>query len=336
MNTRAARAGLVLATAALVLSLFVLLAGQNPWHVLTTLLTYALGPQGRTEVLLHAIPLSLVGLGIAIALRSGLFNIGSDGQFTAGAVLSVLTSYCFADWGFAGLIAFLIAGFSGGALLGAAAGYLRARFGASEIIVTIMLNYIAAQTVSYLIRGPMEDAMRIFPRSYAIPDDCILPIIVAGSRLHAGLIVALAMTLLCAVLQRRTVFGFKASVLGANPGAALYAGLRTHSLTIAIMAISGGLAGLAGAVEVAGVYQRVEENMGEGLGLSGVAVALIARLEAAAVPFAACLFGVLFAGAGALQRELALPFPILWIVEAIVIFTVPALHWALRDPKAVV
>jgi general nucleoside transport system permease protein len=124
--------------------------------------------------------------------------------------------------------------------------------------------------------------------------------------------------------------------LGANPGAALYAGLRTHSLTIAIMAISGGLAGLAGAVEVAGVYQRVEENMGEGLGLSGVAVALIARLEAAAVPFAACLFGVLFAGAGALQRELALPFPILWIVEAIVIFTVPALHWALRDPKAVV
>ena len=106
------------------------------------------------------------------------------------------------------------------------------------------------------------------------------------------------------------------------------------ALTIIVMAISGGLAGLAGAVEVGGIYQRIEDNMGEGLGLAGIAVALIARLEAAAIPFAACLFGIFFAGAGALQRELALPFPLVWIVEATVIFAVSALHWAMPIRKA--
>jgi simple sugar transport system permease protein len=100
------------------------------------------------------------------------------------------------------------------------------------------------------------------------------------------------------------------------------------------MGISGGLAGLAGAVEVGGIYQRIVENMGEGFGLAGIAVALIARLEPVAIPFAACLFGIFFAGAGALQRELALPFPLVWIVEATVIFTVSALHWAFPRTKA--
>jgi simple sugar transport system permease protein len=100
------------------------------------------------------------------------------------------------------------------------------------------------------------------------------------------------------------------------------------------MAISGGLAGLAGAVQVGGIYQRIEDNMAEGFGLAGIAVALIGRLQPLAIPLAACLFGVFFAGAGALQRELALPFPLVWIVEATVIFTVSALHWALPERKA--
>jgi general nucleoside transport system permease protein len=331
---RVARLGLVLGFAALIPSLFVLVAGQNPWRVLTTLLLYAFGPQGWSEVLVHAVPLTLIGLGVAFALRAGLFNIGGDGQLIAGAVVAVFFAPYFADWGIAGLIAFLVLGFAGGAALGAFVGYLRERFNASEIIVTIMLNYVAVQMVSYLIRGPMEDPMKFFPRSYAIPLDCVLPVIVNGTRLHAGLIVALLMVVVFAVLQRHTVLGFQSSVFGANPGAATYAGFRVKALTIIAMAISGGLAGLAGAVEVGGVYQRIVDNMGEGFGLSGIAVALIARLEPAAIPFAACLFGIFFAGAGALQRELALPFPLVWIVEATVIFTVTALHWAMPLRKA--
>jgi general nucleoside transport system permease protein len=329
-----ARAGLILGLAALVPSIFIVAAGKKPLHVLTTLLLYAFGPQGWSEVLVHAIPLSLIGLGVAFALRAGLFNIGSDGQLIAGAILSVLFAPYFSGWGVAGLLAFLALGFAGGAGLGVFVGYLRARFGASEIIVTIMLNYVAMQLASYLIRGPMQETMRIFPRSYAIPDDCILPIITAGTRLHAGLLVAGVMLVVFAVVQRQTVLGLQSAVFGANPGAAAYAGFRTKMLTIVVMALSGGLAGLAGAVEVAGVYHRIEDNMAEGLGLAGIAVALLARLEAAAIPFAACLFGIFFAGAGALQRELALPFPLLWIIEATAIFAVTALQWAVAGRRA--
>jgi ABC-type uncharacterized transport system permease subunit len=332
---RVIRVSIVVVVAALVPSLFVLMAGHNPWRVLQTLLLYALGPQGWSEVLLHAIPLTLIGLGVAFALRGGLFNIGSDGQLIAGAILPVFFAPYFEGWGFAGLLVFLILGAIGGAALGALVGYLRGWFGASEIIVTIMLNYVMAQMISYLIRGPMQESSRFWPQSYLIPEDCFLPVIVQGTRLHAGLFVALIMVIAFALIQRRTVLGFESAVLGANPGAAAYAGFRTKILTVIIMAISGGLAGLAGAVEVGGVYQRLQDNMAEGFGLAGIAIALIARLEAVAIPLAACLFGIFFAGSGALQRELALPFPLVWIIEGAVIFAVAAVQWALPSRKAV-
>jgi general nucleoside transport system permease protein len=331
---RVVRVGLVLAVAALIPGLFVLLAGRNPWNVLTTLLLYLIGPQGWSEMLVHAIPLTLIGLGVAFALRSGIFNIGGDGQLLAGAVVAVVFAPFLSGLGFAGLLVFLLLGFIGGAALGSFVGYLRAWFSASEIIVTIMLNYVMMQMVSYLIRGPLQ-ASTFWPQSYLIPDDCVLPVVVPGTRLHAGLFVAVVMTLVCIVVQRRTVIGFQAAVLGANPGAAAYAGFPSKLLILIIMAFSGGLAGLAGAVVVAGTSQRLQDNMTEGYGLAGIAVALIARLDAAAIPFAACLFGVFFAGAGVLQREAGLPFPLLWIIEASVIFAVAALNWALSDRKAV-
>ena len=331
---RLVRVSVVFVVAAFVPSVFVLIAGHNPWRVLTTLLFYALGPQGWSEVLVHAIPLTLIGLGVAFALRAGLFNIGSDGQLIAGAILAVFLAPYFDGWGVAGLIAFLILGALGGAALGALVGYLRAWFGANEIIVTIMLNYVMVQMISYLIRGPMQEGLRIWPQSYLIPADCFLPVIAPGTRLHAGLFVALAMVAAFAVIQKRTVLGFESSVLGANPGAAAYAGFRVKILTVIVMAISGGLGGLAGSVEVAGLFQRLQDNMAEGFGLAGIAVALIARLEATAIPLAACLFGIFFAGTGALQRELALPFPLVYVIEAAVIFAVVAVQWALPSRKA--
>ena len=336
MSRTPIRLGLVLGIAALVPSLFVLVAGHDPLRVVATLLSYSFGPQGWSEVLVHAIPLTLIGLGVSFALRAGLFNIGSDGQFLAGAIASVFFAPYFSGWGLAGLFAFLAFGFAGGALLGAFVGYLRARFGASEIIVTIMLNYVMMQMVSYLIRGPMQETSRFWPQSYLIPDDCALPVLIQGTRLHAGLMVALVMMVVCAIVQRRTTLGFQSAVLGANPGAAAYAGFRVQRLIVVVLAFSGGLAGLAGAVEVAGIYQRIQDTMGEGLGLAGIAVALLARLHAAAIPIAACLFGIFFAGAGALQREIALPFPLVWIIEATVVFAVAALPWALHSRKAAI
>jgi ABC-type uncharacterized transport system permease subunit len=122
--------------------------------------------------------------------------------------------------------------------------------------------------------------------------------------------------------------GFQITVVGTSHGAAIYSGLRVKTLIVVAMTLSGGLAGLAGAVEVAGIQHRLEDNFAAGFGLSGIAVALIARLSPSAVPLAAILFGIFYAGAGALQRRIGLPFPLVWIVEAITIFAVAILHWA--------
>jgi ABC-type uncharacterized transport system permease subunit len=320
--------GLVLCGAFAAVSVFALMASASPWAIVVILVSYTTTLIGFTEVLVHAIPLTLLGLGTAIALRAGLFNIGGDGQLICGALLAVAISPIIAGLSWFGLLLFLAAGFVGGGVLGGIVGILRAQFGASEIIVTIMLNYVCIQLASFAVRGPLQEPMHIFPRSFSIPADCILPILVDGTSLHAGIIVAAIATAIVSLMFARTSFGFQITVVGTSRGAANYSGLRVKTLIVVAMALSGGLAGLAGAVEVAGIQHRLEDNFAGGFGLSGIAVALIARLSPSAVPLAAILFGVFYAGAGALQRRIGLPFPLVWIVEAITIFAVAVLHWA--------
>ena len=333
---RSLNGALVIAGAFIIVAGFASMARVSPWAMIMTLVGYTTGLVGFTEVLVHAIPLTLLGLGIAIALRAGLFNIGGDGQLICGALVAVVLSPLFAGLGWLGLLAFLVVGFSGGAILGALVGYLRAQFGASEIIVTIMFNYIFVQLASYAVRGPLQEATKIFPQSFAIPGNCELPILINGTGLHAGIVVAAIATLAVAFMFARTSLGFKINVIGTSPGAALYAGLRTKWLMVVAMLFSGGLAGLAGAVEIAGLQHRLQDNFAEGFGLSGIAVALIARLNPLAVPFAAILFGVFYAGAGALQRQVNLPFPLVYVAEAITIFAVALLHWTSSQKTAAV
>jgi general nucleoside transport system permease protein len=322
----------VLAAAVVPIGCFAL-AGISPWRVATTLLSYPFGSGNLSEVLVEATPLILMGLGVAVALRTGLYNVGSDGQFLGGALLAVAIAPTVQDWGWIGLAAFLSAGFLGGGLLGAGVGWLRARFGVNEIIATIMLNYIIFQASGFLIRGPLQEAMHVFPRSDPIPDNCNLPLLISGTRLHAGILVALVAVVMTMVLLRYTRAGFEWTILGVNPAAAVYAGFRRTVLIAAAMGVSGGLAGLSGAIEVAGVYHRLEDGMGAGLGLSAIAVALIAGPRIALIPLISFLFGALFAGAGALQREDALPFPIVWIIEASLVFAIAGIQWAVR-PRA--
>ena len=320
--SRVVRTAAVLLGAFAVISLFAVVAGQSPLAIVWTLLAYSTSGVGFSEVLVHAIPLTLLGLGTAIALKAGLFNIGGDGQLTCGALLAVAVSPTLSGFGGIGLLVFLALGCAGGGLLGGLIGALRAQFGASEIIVTIMLNYVCVQLASFAVRGPLQEPMHIFPRSFAIPSDCILPILIEGTRLHAGAVIAVAASIVMAIVMYRTSLGFRIAVLGASPGAALYAGFHAKALTIGTMAISGALAGLAGAVQIAGIHHKIEDNFAEGFGLAGIAVALIARLNPLAVPFAAILFGVFFAGSGSLQRQLGVPFPLVYIIEATAIFAV--------------
>jgi general nucleoside transport system permease protein len=257
----------LLATVA-VPSAFLLLAGKAPLATWSALLSYTLGTWvGFSDVLIHAVPLTLIGIGVTVAFRAGIFNVGGDGQLICGAILAVALSPLLQGLGWVALLLFLCAGFVGGAAIGGIVGWLRARFGANEIIVTIMMNYVALQLLTWVIRGPLQDPMRIFPRSFALGPDMQLPIIAGGTQLHAGLIVALIVAAFMHVAISRTAFGFRLEVLGESLGAATYAGINVARVTIGAMALSGALAGLAGAVEIAGVHQRLQEILPAALAL---------------------------------------------------------------------
>ena len=317
----------------LVPSGFILFAGKNPISTWATLLTYTLGTwNGFSDVLVHAIPLTLIGLGVAVAFRAGIFNIGGDGQLICGAVLAVALAPLLGELRWLSLPFFLIAGCVGGGAVGGLVGWLRARFGANEIIVTIMMNYVALQLLTWVIRGPLQDPMRIFPRSYAIGDALQLPVLVAGSRVHAGLLLAVLAAVVLQLVMSRSAFGFRLAVLGENPSAATYAGIDARRTIIAAMTLSGAFAGLAGAVEIAGIYQKLQDNFAGGFGLEAIAVALMARLQPLAIPFTALLFGVFYIGSGALQRQMSVPFPLVWIIEGVVILAFLAVSASRHRP----
>ena len=311
----------VVAVAFAVGGMFMLASGHDPLSAYGSMLGYALGTKnGFAEVVVRAIPLTLTGLGVAVAFRAKLFNVGADGQIMIGgitAVALVTLAPGLPAWSMA--VVFLAVGFVGGGLYGGIAGWLRARYNANEIIVTIMLNYIALQILAWVVRGPLQETMAIFPRSDAIPDAAVLDVIVADSRVHGGLILALAATVLVYLIMRHSVFGYQLRVVGANPVAARFGGVNDRFAILAAMALSGALAGLAGASEVAGIHQRLQDNFAAGFGVAAIAVALLARLNPLAVPLAALLFGVLHVGSGVLQRESGIPIPIVWIVEGVVI-----------------
>lgn len=311
----------ILLAVAIVPGLFILAAGKSPLAAYAALLGYTLGTaNGFAEVVVRAIPLTLIGLGVAVAFRGGVFNIGGDGQLIVGAIAGVALSPWLGHMpGPLGLLGFLVIGFAGGAALGALVGWLRARFDANEIIVTIMLNYVALQLLTWLIRGPLQEPMHIFPRSFAIPPSLELPLLVSDSRVHAGLVLALIAAAALWVIMRHSAFGFRVAAIGDNRWAAPFAGISDRRTIVETMLVSGGMAGLAGAVEIAGIHHKLQDDFAAGYGLAAIAVALMARLNPLAVPLTALLFGVFYVGAGALQRQAGIPFPIVWIIEGTVI-----------------
>ena len=328
------RAFVIVVLAALAVpSGFLLAAGKSPLATWGALLTYTLGTwNGFSDVLVHAIPLTLIGVGVAVAFRAGIFNIGGDGQLICGAILAVALAPLLGELSYAALLLFLLAGCVGGGAVGGLVGWLRARFGANEIIVTIMMNYVALQLLTWVIRGPLQEPMRIFPRSFGIGAAMQLPIIAGGTRLHAGLFLAALAAALMQIVMWRSAFGFRLSVLGENPTAASYAGINANRTTIMAMALSGAFAGLAGAVEIAGVHLKLQDNFAAGFGLEAIAVALMAKLHPIAVPFTAVVFGVFYVGSGALQRQMSVPFPLVWIIEGVVILAFLAFGAAAARP----
>ncbi len=323
LAARLAGPAMVVIGAVAAIGLVVVIAGFDPAAAFGTLIRHALGTiHGLNEVAVRAIPLTLTGLGIAVAFRANIFNVGGDGQIIFGGVAFTGCALAFGDVsGWLVLPAALAAGIAGGAFYGGLAGFLRARYNANEIITTIMLNYIAFQFLIWVVRGPLQENMKIFPRSGPLPDGAVLAPILADGRMHWGLAIALVATLAVHLLLRYSSLGFQIAAVGESQAAARYAGINVARVIFIAMAISGGLAGLAGAVEIAGIHGRLQDAFSEGVGVTAIAVALLARLNPLAVPFTAFLFAALSVGSGALQRTLGIPFPLVHIIEAIAIFS---------------
>lgn len=308
-------------------SAFFVLAGHNPLRAALVLLKGALGSSDSFyEVLTRSVPLAIIGLGITVAFRANVYNIGADGQAILGAIVGVTAVRAAGDLGIASVPWLLLASVIGGALFGGLAGWLRARFDANEIIVTIMLNYVAVQLLGWIVRGPLQETAAIFPRSDPLVASAVLPELIPGS-LHSGIVIAAALAVLLFFLLRRSVFGYQIDAVGENRAAAEYGGIAGGRIIVLAMVVSGGLCGLAGGIEVSGVFHRLEETVAPGAGMTGIAVALMARLNALAVPFAALIFGILTVGTAALQRQMGIPFPLLWIIEAAVIFAFLLVGW---------
>jgi simple sugar transport system permease protein len=336
---------LAVVTAILIGSIFILLAGLDPFRAYGGLIQGALGTDAAlTRTLIKMTPLILSGLAVAFAFKGGLFNIGAQGQLVVGSLCAA-----WAGFGLTGLpplfhvLIAMGAGVLGGALWGFLPGLLKARTGAHEVITTIMLNYIAALLLEWLVSpgransppGPL--AFCVTPgqcpsnpnRTPPILESAYLPTIytpggAAADTLHLGVIIAIFAAFTVAFLLYRTTFGFELRMVGLNANAARYSGIKVGRMTILTMMISGALAGLAGAIQVLGVTHEFATNQNLALGFDSIAVALLAGNSPIAIIPSAFLFGLMDAGAGLMQVNSRVPIELIQVIQALILMFVAA------------
>ncbi len=279
-----------------------------------------------SATLVRGVPLILTGSAVAIAFRAGVFNIGAEGQLLAGAaVAAIIGGNLSSTLGPLTLPGELIGGAAAGAAWAGIAAWLRNRFRVLEVISTIMLNFVALHAVGYLVRGPLQEPLRIYPQSDALPDVARMPRLIDGTRLHWGLIAAILAAISVWLVLRYTAIGFRLRATGVNPFAAWSAGLiNVGRVTGIAFLVSGMLAGLAGAVELTGVTFALYENISPGYGYTAIAVALLARLNPLVTIATGIFFGALEAGAGAMQRDAGVPAAFVSVIEAAIILAVIA------------
>ncbi|MCX8061195.1 MAG: ABC transporter permease [Anaerolineales bacterium] len=277
-------------------------------------------------VLVKATPLLIIGLGLGFVFNSGVFNIGAEGQLYMGALLG--TAIAIQNWGLPAWLHIplsLLGGFVGGGLWGLLPGYLKARHNINEVITTILLNYIAIYIVSYFTHGPLRDnplAEAALPQTPEVQASAQLPLIWPPTRLHAGFLLGLGLALTLYLVTYRMAFGYKARAVGSSLAAAHYAGMNTTLIMVIVMVVSGGLAGVAGTVEILGVQHRLRDMFSPGLGYSAIAIALMGNNHPFGILLAAMLFGALQVGANNMQALAGVPVTIVDVIQAMVIFFV--------------
>lgn len=312
---------LSVALAVTLTAILIELFGASAAVALVALVRGAVGSTtGMTESLLEAVPLLLTGLGVALAFRAHLWNIGAEGQLLMGALAGVLWGTLMAAWpSWLLLPTALAAGALAGAVWAAVAAVLRVYRAVPEVIATIMLNFVALHLVSWAVTGPLREPGQDIPRTRLLPEAALLHGVGSGG-LHAGLYVALAAVVVVSLLLFHTVSGFRIRAAGLNPEAAAAAGLPVARSLLLAFCLSGALAGLAGAVQLAGVTHRVYGGSSPGTGYTAIAVALVGGLHPVGVLLAALFFGGLVAGSNEMQRTAGVSSVIASVIQALALF----------------
>jgi general nucleoside transport system permease protein len=350
-------------------AVILLLQGVNPLEAYQAMIVGAFGSKnGLADTMVKATPLLLVGLGIAIAFRGGVINIGAEGQIIVGSLLTTWLSLQFGDQAPAALVISLglLAGALMGGVWGAIPGYLKAQLGVNEILSTIMLNQIAIQIGYYLLRGPMIDPAELaagtnIPHSARLVKALDMPrftdlaaslgftesakdlnlqgfaaevygVLVEPTRLHSGFLFAMVMAVLVYIFLWRTTIGYRIRAVGLNRHASRYAGMNVKRTMVLSMTLSGAFAGLAGAVEILGLHHRMFEPtaVSAGYGFSGIVAALFGKLHPLGIIPSSILFGGLLVGGDKMQRAMQVPQVLITAILGLVVLFVVSTDYFVR------
>ncbi|MEI8133044.1 MAG: ABC transporter permease [Leptolinea sp.] len=325
-------------TALLIGGILLLFLKVNPLSAYATLFSGAFGSwAGFTQALVKATPLLLVGLGICIAFRASVINIGAEGQIIAGALMATWWPLTFRDWpGWLLITTTIIMGFLAGSIWGFIPGLLKARLKVNEILSTIMMNAIAIQLMNLLIRSLLIDPAGITAGTYLaqserLPVQVWLYRPVPQSQLNTGAILAVVLAFVVYIFLWRTTIGYRIRAVGLNPDASRYAGINVPFYQALSLTLAGGFAGLAGVVEVLGVQHRLLEGITSGYGFSGIVAALFGGLHPLGTIPASILFGGLLVGADKMQRAVQVPSSLIDVILGLVVlFVVGSSIWSKR------
>lgn len=326
---------LAILTAIIVGGVIIAMVGGNPIAAYWGLAQGAFGSANAlSETAVWATPYIFSGLAVAVAFKGGLFNIGAEGQLAFGAVVAALIGYALPEWLHMDIPAFIHIpltvglGMLAGAIWAAIPGALKAYTGGHEVINTIMMNYIALNITSFLLNGPMKDPdpLNLSARTPKIAASAQIPPLfdIPGMRVHWGFILSLGIAVLMWWLLWKTTLGFEIRTVGANPDAAKYAGINVKWNIIVTMAISGALAGLAGAIEVTALNYRHELGFSVGYGFDAIAIALLGKNNPYGVVLAAILFGAMRNGGTRMQFLTQIPVDIISVIQGLILLFVAA------------
>lgn len=324
---------LIIALGLAVGGILILLSGKNPLTAYLAAFTlFASSIFKVTEVLVYATVLIIIGAGLAVAFTGNIWNIGAEGQLWIGALASTFIALYLRNTPSAALIPLIYIGsFLGGAFWALFPGILKAKYGTNEVLTTMLMSPIATYVVLYFLWGALRDPVTGYAQSALIPEAAFLPVIIQGTRLNIGLLVALAVAAIVFVLLEKTVMGYKIKLIGTSPKTAQYGGVHLASMRVWVMLVSGGICGLSGAQLVMGVTHRLLEGLSPGggfwgYGYMGIAVVLMAKNNTLAVIGTSILFAFLISTSFLLEASAGVSHFILEFIEGLIVILVVWLY----------